>query len=195
MSVIAVAKSKLSRGNVKEAFKNEAGAIDLASIMVGIIVIGLIGGVIAATVFAVIPWAQNNAAKQQLDSIVAAQSAYMGLSADFGQAQFGGAPISVTTSGSTTTYAFTNGPAGRTIGGEAGGVDTPVKEKLFSAPADSKLAVGWWGSGTGAHYAAAVKSSSGTVFYVTDSKTQPTNNTDVAATTHAKAVVDSVKNL
>ena len=71
-------------GSIRQAFKNEEGAIDLASIMVGIIVIGLIGGVIAATVFIVIPWAQDNAAKQQLDSIVAAESAYMGLSSDTG---------------------------------------------------------------------------------------------------------------
>jgi surface protein len=48
--------------------------------MVGIIVIGLIGGVIAATVFTVIPWTQDNAAKQQLDSIVTAENAYIGLS-------------------------------------------------------------------------------------------------------------------
>lgn len=61
---------------------NSKAAIDLASIMVGIIVIGLIGGVIAATVFAVIPWAQDNAAKQQLDSIHTAQNAAYGLSAD-----------------------------------------------------------------------------------------------------------------
>ena len=61
-------------------YRNEDGAIDLASIMVGIIVIGLIGGVIAATVFAVIPWTQDNAAKQQLGSVMQAENAYMGLS-------------------------------------------------------------------------------------------------------------------
>lgn len=66
----------------KSVFRNEAGAIDLASVMVGIIVIGLIGGVIAATVFVVIPWAQDNAAKQQLESISSAQAAYKGLSSD-----------------------------------------------------------------------------------------------------------------
>lgn len=65
-----------------EIFRNEYGAIDLSSIMVGIIVIGLIGGVIASTVFVVIPWAQDNAAKQQLDSVVSAESAYFGLSAN-----------------------------------------------------------------------------------------------------------------
>lgn len=64
-------------------FRNENGAIDLSSIMVGIIVIGLIGGVIAATIFAVIPWAQDNAAKQQLDSVVSSESAAVGLNSKF----------------------------------------------------------------------------------------------------------------
>jgi hypothetical protein len=79
MSLIAQARTKQHNNQVKEAFRNEEGAIDLASIMVGIIVIGLIGGVIAATVFAVIPWAQDNAAKQQLDAVVTAQSAKAGM--------------------------------------------------------------------------------------------------------------------
>lgn len=67
---------------LQAAFRSESGAIDLASIMVGIIVIGLIGGVIAATVFAVIPWSQDNAAKQQMESIHTAQNAFYGLSSD-----------------------------------------------------------------------------------------------------------------
>jgi surface protein len=74
-------QSRYKQHGITEVFKKEDGAIDLASIMVGVIVIGLIGGVIAATVFAVIPWAQDNAAKQQLDSIVQAENAYFGLSA------------------------------------------------------------------------------------------------------------------
>lgn len=65
--------------NMKEVFRNENGAIDLASIMVGIVVIGLIGGVIAATVFTVIPWAQDNAAKASLDAVVSSESAAKGL--------------------------------------------------------------------------------------------------------------------
>lgn len=75
------ARSKMNT-NVRNAFKNEEGVIDLASIMVGIIVIGLIGGVIAATVFTVIPWTQDNAAKSQLEAIHTAQNAHFGLSAD-----------------------------------------------------------------------------------------------------------------
>lgn len=60
---------------MNEVFRNEDGAIDLASIMVGIIIIGLIGGVIAATVFSVIPWSQDNAAKDQLSRVVQAEHA------------------------------------------------------------------------------------------------------------------------
>ena len=78
--ILSIKRKKKNSSNWSEIFFNEHGGIDLASIMVGIIVIGLIGGVIAATVFAIIPWSQDNAAKQQLDSIKAAQSAYRGLS-------------------------------------------------------------------------------------------------------------------
>lgn len=78
----------------KQLFRNEKGAIDLASIMVGIIVIGLIGGVIAATVFAVIPWVQDKAAKQQLDSVSMAQSAYKARASDTDAASAGYTPNS-----------------------------------------------------------------------------------------------------
>lgn len=56
--------------------RNAAGAIDLASIMVGVLVIGIIGGVISATVFAVIPWSQNEAAKATLSSVRTAEAAF-----------------------------------------------------------------------------------------------------------------------
>jgi hypothetical protein len=54
--------------------RGTAGAIDLASIMVGVLVLGIIGGVIAATVFAVVPWSQDNAAKQALSAVRASES-------------------------------------------------------------------------------------------------------------------------
>jgi len=161
MSILANAKAKAARGNVKEAFKNEAGAIDLASIMVGIIVIGLIGGVIAATVFAVIPWAQDNAAKQQLDSVVAAESAYLGLSADGVQANVPGSVIN--SYGTKANLA------------SAGLLD-------LSANADALVFTNGGGTTTPG-YAAAVKSSSGNWFKIADTKTQPTAIGKNAATT------------
>ena len=181
MSLLANAKAKVASGNVKEAFKNEAGAIDLASIMVGIIVIGLIGGVIAATVFAVIPWAQDNAAKQQLDSIAAAQSSYVGLSADKGDARFGGGDAS-------GTYALN-----KKVGGETG-AGAVVAESLFDG-GSAKVGVGYWGSGNAAHYAAAAKSASGKTFYITDAKTQPTQSTTAPTDANAVKVVTAVSAL
>lgn len=76
---------------INSVLKSSRAAIDLASIMVGIIVIGLIGGVIAATVFAVIPWSQDNAAKNQLESIHTAENALYGLSSDSNVTLQGGA--------------------------------------------------------------------------------------------------------
>jgi type II secretory pathway pseudopilin PulG len=165
MSILASAKNKAASGSVKAAFTNEDGAIDLASIMVGIIVIGLIGGVIAATVFAVIPWAQDNAAKQQLDSVASAESAYIGLSTEGGvQQTFASAPTTGTN-------------AGKIISGT---------ETLFDGSSKgANLVVTASGTGNGAHYGAAVKSDSGKVFYIGDRKTQPTTVTDASSVTAA----------
>lgn len=68
--------------SIQKVLKNTRAAIDLASIMVGIIVIGIVGAIIAATVFAVIPWAQDKAAASVMDSIETAETAYYGFSAD-----------------------------------------------------------------------------------------------------------------
>lgn len=60
--------------NLRRRIPSTRGAIDLASIMVGVLVIGIIGSVIAATVFSAIPWAQQQAARGDLDSIRSAES-------------------------------------------------------------------------------------------------------------------------
>ena len=155
MSLFANAKAKAVSGNMNEAFKNEEGAIDLASIMVGIIVIGLIGGVIAATVFAVIPWAQDNAAKQQLDSAAAAQSAFVGLSLE-----------------ASTSPNGVVGDLGKAQYGTAANLKTA---NLFDA-ATAKVSVSVAGAGDTARYASAKKSASGKTFYITDQKTSPTDH-------------------
>jgi type II secretory pathway pseudopilin PulG len=191
MSILANAKTKATKGSVKAAFTNEDGAIDLASIMVGIIVIGLIGGVIAATVFAVIPWAQDNAAKQQLDSVASAQNAYVGLSTDVA----GGAQQSFSAGGGTR--GTTGTPAVAAVAKVAPTITSPLTggETLFDGSNAPKLAIATNDTGNAAHYSAAIKSASGKVFYITDGKTQPTNNTDNAATGLAKTSVDAVKGL
>ena len=67
----------------RDALRSPEGAIDLASIMVGVLVIGIIGGIIAATVFSVIPWSQNEAAKGNLDAVKTAESATRAMEGTF----------------------------------------------------------------------------------------------------------------
>ena len=64
------------RKTLMAALRGQNGAIDLASIMVGVLVIGIIGGVIAATVFAVIPWSQDQAAQADLGQVRQAEGVY-----------------------------------------------------------------------------------------------------------------------
>ena len=75
-------------GGIMAALRSPSGVIDLASIMVGVLVIGIIGGVIAATVFAVIPWSQDEAAKGALDSVRTAESVQYTMSSGEGNATY-----------------------------------------------------------------------------------------------------------
>lgn len=59
------------------------GAIDLASIMTGVLVMAVIGGVISASVSVVIPWAQDSAAQSNLAAVVQAQGVERGLGNQF----------------------------------------------------------------------------------------------------------------
>ena len=60
--------------------KNAKGALDLSTIMVGVLVIGVLGTLVAAFILAVIPWTQDQAAKAQLKSVITAQQAFIGMS-------------------------------------------------------------------------------------------------------------------
>jgi len=57
-------------------FKSSKGAVDLPSIIVGIIVVGVLAGITSVTVLGIIPWAQDNSAKQALTSLSTAQNSY-----------------------------------------------------------------------------------------------------------------------
>ena len=80
VSAMREALKRLHRG-AKKALHQENAAIDVASLLIGIIVIGIISGLIATTVFVVIPWSQDQAAKNQLKSLMAAEQAYAGMAA------------------------------------------------------------------------------------------------------------------
>jgi hypothetical protein len=150
---------------IHHALKSSRAAIDLASIMVGIIVIGLIGGVIAATVFAVIPWAQNNAAKQQLDSVVSAESSYRGLSADK-DTNLQNA-VSSPTSQSDPNQVVLNSTFTGSAGLAANNLLALNTNGLYCVIATTD----------GKDYHAYSKSGSGQWYYATSGKTQPTEYT------------------
>ena len=146
---------------IHNALKSSRAAIDLASIMVGIIVIGLIGGVIAATVFAVIPWAQDNAAKQQLDPIASAESAYRGLSTskDASLQDATSSPTNQTDPNQVVLNSTFTGSAGLSV------------NNLLTLNAAGNYCV--IATTDGKDYHAYSKSGSGKWFYITSGKTQP----------------------
>lgn len=59
------------------------GVLDLASVMVGVIILGILSTTIAATVFAVIPWSQDQAARSNLQSVATAQASERVLSLSY----------------------------------------------------------------------------------------------------------------
>lgn len=66
----------ISTNKISPRFHQERGLIDLSSLMIGIIVVGILAGITSAIVFAVIPWSQDRATKQMLSTVVTAEESY-----------------------------------------------------------------------------------------------------------------------
>lgn len=64
------------RHRVAAALRSQSGAFDLTSVLVGAAVVAILVGGTAVTTFSIIPWAQNNAASQQLNAISTAQGVH-----------------------------------------------------------------------------------------------------------------------
>ena len=74
-SRIEASKSAAS-ARVADAFKNEDGAFDLPSILVGVVVVGVLTAGVLASIFGVIPFAQDKGAQQDLGAIATAEGVY-----------------------------------------------------------------------------------------------------------------------
>ena len=139
-------------------------ALDLTSVMVGVIVIGLIGGVIATTLFVVVPWAQDNAAKASLQAIATAQSTYAGFQA----------------SEQSGTGSITNITPTVDVRTELEGIytdyDTLVAEGLLASGTDTPLCSE--AEDRASHWTASVISASGRSFYLTDTLKDPVEVAD-----------------
>lgn len=160
----------LSEGNLKSAYKNETGAaISLSEMMIAVVVSAiLIGGVIAVLVN-VIPWAQDEAAKSQLTSIITAQDTYFTAQAAI--------------DGSSVSYA-----------GGLEGVDiitSTTLGNLFDGSSLENFRIYSNGTGTsGSEWLAIYKSGSGSWFGVSNDKQTPTALTDAAVATAVTTVLD-----
>lgn len=151
----------MNKGKISKS-DNEDGVIDLASVMVGVIVIGLIGGIIAATLFTIIPWAQDNAAKAQLDSIATAQSAYAGFNVDIQGLSIAATMPTVVTGDNYGTLAQLKTKQLFNI---------ELKEGSQTVSADGNICTA--ADQVAGTYSAAVKSASGTVFIASSENPRP----------------------
>lgn len=78
-----VAASKAStNARMSDAFTNESGAFDLPSIITGVVVVGILTAGVLASIFGIIPFAQDKGAQQDLGSIVTAQGVYLAASTE-----------------------------------------------------------------------------------------------------------------
>lgn len=139
------------------------GALDLSSIMVGVIVISLIGGVIGATVFAVIPWAQDHAAKQQLQSIAVAQNVYAG----FDASEWSNTQMSLTAAVTPTPVAAGYAPNYGSLKNlvDAGLIQLDVSDSDSNLAADGKLCVVVDEANS---YRVEIRSATGNLFFIQD---------------------------
>ena len=61
-------------GDARSIFRSPAGVADLLSIMVGVILIGIASIGVVATLFQIVPWAQDSTARQSLSAVRTAES-------------------------------------------------------------------------------------------------------------------------
>ncbi|MCC3292555.1 hypothetical protein [Arthrobacter sp. zg-Y1110] len=79
---MATASKASANARMSDAFKSESGAFDLPSILVGVVVVGILTAGVMASIFGVIPFAQDKGAQQDLNSVVTAQGVYLAASTE-----------------------------------------------------------------------------------------------------------------
>jgi type II secretory pathway pseudopilin PulG len=160
------ASNSAAKLRVADAFKNEAGAFDLPSILVGVVVVGVLTAGVLASIFGVIPFAQDKGAQQDLGAVVTAEGVFKAQTNGYADLAGLQAPA----------------PAGSGVAGDL--ISDSVKNLSVIKGA------------SGGSFTAATKSGSGHIFYITDANTNPTDAGDATAiaalTGDVKAAVDAV---
>lgn len=153
----------------KKIKHSSKGAVDLPSTMVGVTVIGLVSGVVAATVFVAIPWAQDNSAKQQLSSIAIAQAAYAGVTAPK-------AGFNLTAATQTAIVDNSAKYASLKELSEKKLLKLELQEGSETVSADGKVCVSY--DAVSGEYNSAVISATGSIFASSSNQTEPVKVTD-----------------
>lgn len=73
----AVHRRELAARTLRKTLRSQAGAFDLTSILVGVVVVIILVLGVFAVVFGAIPWVQDNAAKQDLENVRTAEGVAM----------------------------------------------------------------------------------------------------------------------
>lgn len=60
--------------HIKNVFKNEKGILDLASIITGVIITGILAAIVTVSFVVVIPWFQNNTAEDTIANVRIAET-------------------------------------------------------------------------------------------------------------------------
>lgn len=152
------AKSKTMHPGTKhkpaDAFRNEAGAFDLPSILIGVVVVGVLTAGVLATIFGIIPYTQDQGIRQDLSAVGTAQGVAKAKDGRFmTDSELRAAGY---LSGERVPAAAAPAPAGTLAFERTASTGKEPKKVTVNAAADGScfLAVG--------------KSASGTIYYLTD---------------------------
>jgi alpha-tubulin suppressor-like RCC1 family protein/type II secretory pathway pseudopilin PulG len=165
-------------------FRNEGGAFDLPSILVGVVVVGILTAGVLATIFGIIPFAQDNAARQDVAAMNTAQGVAKAKDGRF----------------MTTDELVAAGYLSSRIVEAAAEPGTDNFERVASTTSKGKGKGATGTNSTGSCYLTAAKSGTGTVFFSTSKNSTPqeltsTSTPDCLTPEMLQSLIDSIGGL
>jgi hypothetical protein len=166
--------------NPRTALRSERGAFDLPSIITGVVVVAILTAGVLAAIFGIIPFAQDNASKQDISAVRTAEAVAKTKDGRFMDT------AGLTAAGYLPGNAVTaSGPAGGAGSDFARVAETVKLKAAVGVPADARC------------FLAVAKSGSGTIFYGTDvsAEAKLLNSTDdpgCLTKAELRALIDSI---
>ncbi|GAA4924127.1 hypothetical protein [Nesterenkonia rhizosphaerae] len=161
------------RVSVRELARDERGAIDLASILIGVLILGIAAGIVWASVSWLPSFTQDQAAKADAGAIVTAQEMYYAREG-FDRAQ---------------RYAGSIEQLQRDMGHGEGGylaadinsgpVDARIRDGYAMPSGEDRIQIGTSGNGPSSSFIVCVMSATGKVYSATNTETTPVDDLEV----------------